>query len=74
MRVFLYIWHALRIVHASLGLAREAAGLIASFLVFRLYEPAGAYLDAHGFHGWPAVPSVWPSNQLHCARWNCSYE
>jgi hypothetical protein len=59
MRAFRYVWNVARVVHASLGLKREAVGLIVFFLLFRFYEPARSYLAARGFTEAPDVPGLW---------------
>ncbi len=48
-----FVWDCLRTIHSSLGPRREAVGLVVSFLLFRFYEPAKAYLSAQGFRGVP---------------------
>ena len=59
MRAFWYGWNIARVVHASLGLKREAVGLIIFFLLIRFYEPARSYLAARGFTEAPDVPGLW---------------
>lgn len=59
MRVLGYVLDVGRAVHASLGLKREAFGLIVVFLLIRFYEPARSHLVAHGFIEVPDVPAVW---------------
>jgi hypothetical protein len=49
----------LRTIHSSLGLKREAFGLIISTLLAGFYEPAKAYLSAHGARGLPNIEGVW---------------
>ena len=61
MRALVYVWDALRTVHASLGLKSEVIGLVVTFLLFRFYEQGRGYLEAQGFHGWPEVPGAWPA-------------
>lgn len=58
MWVFSYIWDAVRVIHASLGLKREAIALIVSILLFSLYERGRAYLEAQGYHGLPDASGV----------------
>ena len=50
-----FVWDCLRTIHSSLGLKREAVGLVVSYLLFRFYEPAKAYLSAQGFRELPDV-------------------
>ena len=59
MRAFWYVFEVGRVVHASLGLKREAIGLIIFFLLFRFYEPARSYIAARGFTEAPDVPGLW---------------
>lgn len=53
------MWDCLRTIHSSLGLKREAFGLIISTLLTGFYEPAKAYLSAHGIRGLPDIEGVW---------------
>jgi hypothetical protein len=54
-----FVWDCLRTIHSSLGLKREAFGLIISALLVAFYEPARAYLSAHGARGLPNVEGIW---------------
>ena len=59
MRAFRYAFEVVRVVHASLGLKREAFGLIIVVLLIRFYEPARGYLAERGFAEVPDVPAMW---------------
>jgi hypothetical protein len=59
MRVFRYVFEVGRVVHASLGLKREAFGLVIVVLLIRFYEPVRGYLAAQGFAEVPDVPAMW---------------
>ena len=59
MRALWYVWDVGKVVHASLGLKREAFGLIVVVLLLRFYEPARSYLTARGFSEAPDVPGLW---------------
>jgi hypothetical protein len=59
MRGPLFVWDCLRTIHSSLGLKREAFGLIISALLAGFYEPAKASLLAHGARGLPNIEGVW---------------
>jgi hypothetical protein len=59
--MFSYVRDALRVVHASLGLRREAVGLVVFALLFGFYERGRASLEAQGHHGLPDVPGAWPA-------------
>ena len=54
-----FVWNCLRTIHSSLGLKREAFGLIVSVLLAGFYEPAKVYLSAHGIRDLPSIDGVW---------------
>ena len=54
-----FVWDCLRTIHSSLGLKREALGLVVSFLLYRFSEPARGYLSAQGLRDLPDVRGAW---------------
>jgi hypothetical protein len=61
MRVLIYVWDALRAVHASLGPTREVVGILLCVLILWFYESGRAYLEARGLSYLPEVAAVWPA-------------
>jgi hypothetical protein len=59
MRAFRYVFDVGRVVHASLGLKREAFGLVIFLVLIWFYEPARTYVAARGFSEAPDVPGLW---------------
>jgi len=59
MRLLAFVWDAIRVLHASLGLGREIFGLAVCVLLFRFAEQAKAYLALQGVRGLPDVPGAW---------------
>jgi hypothetical protein len=61
MRVLVYVWDALRTVHASLGPMREIAGLTVFVLILFFYAQGRDYLEAQGYGHVPEVAGAWPA-------------
>ena len=57
--LFSYVWDAVRIICASLGLLRGAVGIVVGFLLFRFYDQFGAYLSEQGFRHLPSIRGAW---------------
>ena len=61
MRLLSWLWNSLRIVHASLGLRREAIALFILLLPFVFHDQVRGYLATRGVRDWPVVDGTLPA-------------
>jgi hypothetical protein len=61
MRRVAWIWNGLRIVHASMGLKREAITLFILLLPLLFHARVSSFLAAHGIPDWPVVDGTMPA-------------